>query len=388
MYTIQQKRGDIILSKIPNLTTENNRAFLIDIEKLKNIKKELEYFLKDEDQIKTIDFSKTVMYSQEIMHNNNIEGYKDDVSIIEKVIEDKKTSVNNYKRNRIINLHKGYNYILNKKDINKDNLKELYTILSNGLLSDYDLSHMGEFYRNDDVFIFFSDSLEVEPDKGVNTEILTYKMDELLNYLNSNNDFDNMTDYYIKSQIAHFYFVYLHPYFDINGRSARTTSMWYLLNNEAYPYTIFNRAIRNNKSSYYSEIRYGKETRNITNFVNYLMISTKEELEKEYILNILKNCINEKLTSSEVSSILSILSMKGLKTLKDFAYIYNNKNDKKRVNEVYSDMIEPLLDKNILVKIRDTDSFYDSNKRNFIFDFNNNFLDVDPMKVKRIKLKH
>ena len=110
--------------------------------------------------------------------------------------------------------------------------------------------------------------------------------------------------------------------------------------------------------------------------------------EKEYILNILKNCINEKLTSSEVSSILSILSMKGLKTLKDFAYIYNNKNDKKRVNEVYSDMIEPLLDKKILVKIKDTDSFYDSNKRNFIFDFNNNFLDVDPMKVKRIKLKH
>ena len=48
----------------------------------------------------------------------------------------------------------------------------------------------------------------------------------------------------------HFYFVYIHPYFDVNGRTSRTLAMWYLLNEEAYPYIIFNRAINNNASNY------------------------------------------------------------------------------------------------------------------------------------------
>ena len=50
-----------------------------------------------------------------------------------------------------------------------------------------------------------------------------------------------MTDQYVKSQILHFYFVYIHPYFDVNGRTSRTMALWHLLNSQAYPYIIFNR---------------------------------------------------------------------------------------------------------------------------------------------------
>ena len=39
----------------------------------------------------TLDFSKTVMHSQEIKNNNNIEGYQDNISLIEQVINNSKS---------------------------------------------------------------------------------------------------------------------------------------------------------------------------------------------------------------------------------------------------------------------------------------------------------
>ena len=61
-------------------------------------------------------------------------------------------------------------------------------------------------------------------------------MKEFFDSDNNGETFGNATDYFIKSQIMHFYFVYIHPYFDINGRTARTTSLWHLLNEKAYPF--------------------------------------------------------------------------------------------------------------------------------------------------------
>ena len=78
-------------------------------------------------------------------------------------------------------------------------------------------------------------------------------MSRLYDYMQTEDNLStgSKTDIFLKSQIMHFYFVYIHPYYDINGRTARTTSMWYLLNKEAYPFIIFNRGISLNKKEYY-----------------------------------------------------------------------------------------------------------------------------------------
>mgnify|MGYP003296361204 FL=1 len=75
----------------------------------------------------------------------------------------------------------------------------------------------------------------------------------------------------------HFYFVYIHPYFDINGRTSRTVAMWYLLNNSIYPYIIFNRGI-NFDSTYDKTIRECKDRYEITKFLKYMLINVKKEL--------------------------------------------------------------------------------------------------------------
>ena len=155
--------------------------------------------------------------------------------------------------------------------------------------------------------------------------------------------------------------------------------MWHLLNNKAYPYIIFNRAINSSKNEYYKMIRKVEKERIINSFIEFIMINTKIELEKEYIVQAIKSVYNEKFTSLEFQTILDILSIKGLKTLKDFTYLYNSKNEKKKVKEIYDEMILPLLDKNVLVKTRDT-----KNNNNFLFEINKERLDINEEKVRRI----
>lgn len=47
--------------------------------------------------------------------------------------------------------------------------------------------------------------------------ILENEMDEFLNYINTNNEYDSL----IKAGIVHLWFVILHPFDDGNGRIAR-----------------------------------------------------------------------------------------------------------------------------------------------------------------------
>lgn len=369
--------------KVKHICFENGKNFIFDKENTSKLTYELETFINEE--IKDIDF-KDLVYIQEIKSNNNIEGYLDDISSIERITSNSSNVSNLDKKNRIINLYDGYKYISEKKEINKKTLKELYNILSNGLLDEYDLENMGDFYRLRDVYIYYSDNLMVEPDMGVKASSIDYLMDKYFLYLNDKSLNNTMTDTYIKSQIAHLFFVYIHPYFDINGRTSRTSSMWYLLNNDADPYIIFNRAIENNKKNYYKAIRDAKISGDVTNFIKYMMANTKKELEKEYVFRVIKENITEKLTLTDYSSIISILSMNSLRSLKDFASMYNLKNDHKKVEDIYLEMIYPLLDKNIILKERETSSYYTGKDKNFIFSLNDKYLDLDKSKIRRIKL--
>ena len=311
----------------------NKRPLVVIDDRLKEKRDELDKFVEQAKYTNTIKFSKDVLFSHEIHANNYIEGYKDDVETIYEVIHKTTKIKDENKKKRIINLYKGYKYILEKKPINKDSLKELYKIVSNGLLSEEDQKEMGEYYRKNEVYIFYSSNPE-KYDLGMPSEQLEEHMNMLLEYATTNNENLSKAEIFLKSQILHFYFVYVHPYYDINGRTSRTTSMWYLLNNKSYPFIIFNRAIQLHKSEYYRIIRESKKYMNATLFLEYMMEYTKEELEKDYIINMIKNNTPNKLTSLDFQTLHYILSMKSNLTYYDFIGFYNNQNDKKKPLEI------------------------------------------------------
>lgn len=367
------------------LTLDKGKLYLIN-DKLKEKKEELELFLQDNKYMNSKEFSKNVLFSQEIKANNTIEGYNDDIGLVYDILNRKLKISDKNKEQRIKNLYNGYRFIYEEKEIDKENLKKLYAILSKNLLSEEDIKHMGEFYRKNPVYIYFSSNMDIEPDMGIPANKIEEHMKQYFDYIHSDDNLNCSTDYFIKSQIMHFQLVYIHPYYDINGRTARTTSMWYLLNNKVYPYIIFNRGISLNKNLYYKIIREVKEYRNVTFFLNYMLDNVKIELEKEYVMDMIKDSSSH-LTAVDYQTMYYVLSMKGLLSVKDFITFYNNYNDKKKSNEIYNTMLEPLLDKGIILKVRSTNSYLNSNEQNFVFELNKSKFENNPQKIKKLIIK-
>lgn len=363
------------------LPLESSRLYLI-ADDLNKYKEELEKFLEDINYMNNRDFSKRVLFGQEIKSNNTIEGYLDDITQVKRIIKHPTAELDEEQQRRILNLYYGYKFILQNKEINKDTLKELYSILSDQLLSEEDKSNMGEYYRKNPVYIFYSSLITKEPDLGVEASELDEKMNILIEYLNSSNNITCMTDYFIRSQVAHFYFAYLHPYYDLNGRAARTTAMWYLLKNQAYPYIIFNRAIQLDKSKYYLVIRDGRKYHNVTYFLNYMLRNVLIELEKEYAMEIISDSARFELSDANLQTLYYILSMQGILTYYDFTTFYNHLNPRRNPQKIYQEVLEPLIDKEIIIPGKTT-----RNNNNRFFGLNSNIIKTDE-KIKHIHLEN
>lgn len=367
----------------------NNRYFYINENMLKEKEEELEEFILKSGKMDTLSFAKKVLLFNEVQSNNSVEGYYDDIEKIKKVVNEKKIYKNSQEKDklRIINLYEGYRYILDNKDITKETLKELNSILSKGLLDDEDYKNMGEYYRKNPVYIYYSSDVTKRPDMGLDASLIEDKMDELLDFMNNYSFDDTKTMSYLKSQILHFYFVYIHPYYDVNGRTARTTSMWYLLNNNVYPYVIFNRGIQINKNEYYKIIRETKKYSDISLFLKYMMNTVLAELEKEYIMQLIANSCSKKLETLDYQTLHYLLSIKGNITVSDFANMYNRYNDKKKVLKIEEEMILPLIEKDILIKTRETNGHLSSFKNNYELAFNFKYVDYDDNLIKNIHVK-
>ena len=347
-------------------------------------REELESFLEGQRHLHTKTFAKDVMFSHEIKANNLVEGYTDDVQVVKDVIARKYSNSHDEKAKRILNLYHGYNYILKEGEINKATLKKLYSILSKDLLEANDQARMGEYYRTDKVYILHGGRLDVEPDEGMPVDRIEGFMSSYFEFLNNLDFSGNITDEYIKSQILHFYFVYIHPYFDVNGRTSRTIAMWHLLNEKAYPYIIFNRGITFKGSEYDRAIIDVKKYHDISFFIDYMLKTVQVELEKEYIMQSIASCTNAKLTATDWQTMLYILSMNGLITVSDFTTTYNHFNDQMKNKAVYESMIYPLISKGILEVQRTTQSYMFDNRPNEVISFNPHVMDYDREKIKRL----
>ena len=367
-----------------NLLLEKGKKIHYNEEYLKQFKNLLTTFLQNMDFMKNLDFAKRVMFSTEIKSNNTIEGIYDDISFIEKVI----SKVENIKEEdvkRILNLYQGYMYILTHESINKDSLKELYAILSDSLLDKYDLDSMGEYYRNDLVYIFSTNNLD-NPYLGINHTEINYYMDILFDYIN-NFEVTSEIDDFLKSQIMHFYFVYIHPYFDVNGRCSRTLSMWYLLNKNLYPYLIFNRAISFKRSQYINRIITTRTHGDITLFLKFMLQEVNNELEKEYIIYNLNSNLNYNLDKEELQILEYVLSMNGNITIKDLVTIYNRYNKHQNLANLYYAKIKGLIDKNILILTKETNTYLFDGVKNFFLGINPDLLTIDYNKFTYLEPK-
>lgn len=383
---IKVKKQGIITFEDEYLTLPS-KSLILDNDKFGKTKEKIELFLDDEHNMKTKAFARKILLANEVQSNNMVEHYYDDIEAIKKEISSRKPrNKREEKELRILNLYKAYRYILDNKNINKDTLHELYGILSYNLLKDDDLRSMGPLYRNDGVEIDLTGAAGADTLKCMPYYLVEKHMDKLFDFINSDFNASCMTDEYIKSQIIHFYFVYIHPYFDINGRSSRTTAIWQLLNKKAYPFVMFNRGIHLNKNEYYKVLKDVRRFANISFFIDYMLKTVLVEMQKEHLMQTIRNEFKD-LRPLDHQTMHYLLSMNGNLSLCDFANSYNMYNNKKSISYIYNEMILPLLEQNILLKLRDTNKMVGNDMHNFIIGFNPKYIDDDPVKSSELKIK-
>ncbi|MCK9378123.1 MAG: Fic family protein [Syntrophobacterales bacterium] len=125
------------------------------------------------------------------------------------------------------NNHLAMTYILENRDsaFDLNLILKIHQIITQGTLDDPE--YAGKF-RDDEVFI--RDKTNTVIFKPMAAETIEPCLNNLVTWVNTQSDEDFIHPV-VKASIIHFYLVYIHPFFDGNGRTARALFYFYLLKN-------------------------------------------------------------------------------------------------------------------------------------------------------------
>ena len=197
----------------------------------------------------------------------------------------------------IMNNYRALLYITEHLDepLNEDIILSVYKILTQDTLNKDDIV---EKYRTDSVYVWDTKENKVTYTAPPHNHVQDL-MNSLLDFINSNNNYHPV----IKACIIHFYFVYIHPFFDGNGRTARAISYMYLLQNgyDFFKFFSISSVINEEKNRYYDAIEnteiYGSD---ITYFIKYYssmivrsISKIKNNFKKEFGRKLIKNSLEK-----------------------------------------------------------------------------------------------
>ena len=213
-------------------------------------------------------------------HSATIEGARTTVDNVKKVFSEPKSKDDRM----VVNTVKACDFAY-QTSISTENLRELWDIIVCDVCENE--SKAGKLYRDGMVFIGSESEIIHVPAKP---EQIASMMEKLFSFLK-----DSDLDTLLKAFILHFYFVYVHPFCDGNGRTARvmTSSFLYHQGYEKMKYLPLSRTINENISGYYGSIKdseweyneNGKHYLDITPFVSYLL----EMFEKCIVTSLLED---------------------------------------------------------------------------------------------------
>ena len=261
-------------------------------------------------------FIESRIYS-EIEGTLNVENVPTTRRRLKELLEDNAPATS---KNDIIikNMKAGIDFVNELPEFNKENLFKLYSLLSNDCLDDDDKLRPGEYYRYD--------SVEISRYHGCPHQMVEECMDSLFAFVNDVLNGKYVLDdiFAMLPHICHYYVIYIHPYFDYNGRTARMVSYWvYLLSGfNTFP-PIVSEAIDQTKNKYYQAIENSRDSHNdITYFLKYLFNVSNDYVLCYQNLSYMEKALKNKaitLTDTELNYMKRILiSYEGIFSYLDF----------------------------------------------------------------------
>ena len=250
---------------LPLISWNSNRIFYYSSNELIELVREFVDFFGEELALrKSVYVSRNIVEAltglvcSELEGTLKIEGVNTTRKQIEYILKNNKPKDKNDKI--IINMVNGLNYIRRTNNFNKETLKKLYDILSDGCLEKE--NELGNaYYRNDMVYI--------DKHEGCPVERIEECMDSLFELVNKHINSNDLNIRLFLPYIAHYYIVYIHPYFDYNGRTARMVQLWISTLQGNTPVLSLSEAINDNKNAYYRALN---DTRNSRNDLSYFLI--------------------------------------------------------------------------------------------------------------------
>ena len=160
---------------------------------------------------------------------------------------------------RILGAKKGLEFIADTSNkITEENLYMLYMMTVGDFLDGDSRLNEGEFYRHDTVYVI-GNGVE---HSGVDHKKVPALMKALIEFANEEDEINDL----VKAAIIHFYFAYVHPYFDGNGRTARLMHLWFLIQKgyQSALFIPFSALIEKSRKAYYDAFTLIEENKKIS----------------------------------------------------------------------------------------------------------------------------
>jgi len=207
--------------------------------------------------------------------------------------------------NRILGIKQGLEFIADTaNEISEENLYKLYMMtVGNFLVADEKLKR-DKYYRHDSVYIV-SDHLE---HSGLDFKKVPDSMKALVDFINTDDEINEL----VKAAVIHFYFAFVHPYFDGNGRMARLVHLWFLIQKgyQSALFIPFSSHIEKSRKEYYEAFSTIEENKKYSGKIDVTPFVL-------YFINNVYNKMNEGNASEEVFVIYQEAVKKGLITEKE-----------------------------------------------------------------------
>ena len=192
---------------------------------------------------------------------------------IAKEMYQKKIAPKNKSEKMILNNINAMDYILENLSypLNEEMLLNIYRILTENTLEE---GEQVDKYRDSQVYVIDPNSTQAAYVPPPHTQVQAL-MDSLMEFISSPDDLHPV----VKACIIHFYFVYIHPFFDGNGRTARAISYMYLLQKgyDFFKFFSVSSVVGQQRSKYYKAL---KDTEDFDSDLSYFISFYVEMIEK------------------------------------------------------------------------------------------------------------
>ncbi len=216
----------------------------------------------------------------------------------------------------IMNNHEAMQFILDKKDISltPEFICEIQRIVTKGTLESEDQS--GVFRTSDDVYVTKPNSAEVlhYPPRA---EIIPSMISDLCELVNADRQGTGKFVHPLIVGIAlHFLIGYIHPFYDGNGRTARTLFYWYILSRgyDIFQYIPISKIIKQAPAKYRDAyLATEQDDLDLTYFIHYTIMCIQQA--RKVLIDHLRQDTLRVQNSAEAISHLSDISRRQIRIL-------------------------------------------------------------------------